>query len=200
MNTIYARLSAGTTLIACLLNTPISAAEDDHKDHHGDSHNFIQLNYVVEQPAKEDVEPNGAGLLLRWGVTDTVFVRVELEDLEDKGVEVDGQELAIAYILNPQSPVEYHLAAVISHEDESEDLENYHDLSKGVELGFHAALPHNLMLHGEIANVYSDGDHTVEASIGLFYRFQKSTGVNVEWGIDEDSNKALEIGFRYFFN
>ncbi len=165
----------------------------------GESHNFIQLSYVEERPDGEDAKPNGLGILARYDLGEHFFIRGEIEDLEDKGVDVHGHALALAYRINPHDPIVIHAAAIIEHEDEEGDMDENHSLTKGGEIGFHAELGERFVFHGEASAVYEKGDETLGLALGLLFKLSKHVGANIELSRDNDRNEGVELGLRYFF-
>ncbi len=165
----------------------------------GEAHNFIQLNYVEERPDGEDAEPSGWGVLARYDIDEHYFIRGEIEDLNDKGVDVEAHALALAYRINPHDPLVIHAAAIIEHEDEDDGSDQKHSLAKGGEIGFHAELGQRFVFHGEASAVYEKGDETLGLALGMLFKLNEHVGANIELSRDNDSNEAMELGLRYSF-
>ncbi|ARN72680.1 hypothetical protein [Oceanicoccus sagamiensis] len=165
----------------------------------GETHNFIQLSYVEERPDAEDARPSGLGILARYDIGEHIFIRGEIEDLEDKGVDVSGHALALAYRLNPHDPIVIHAAAIVEHEDEEEDGNQDHSLAKGGEIGFHAELGQRFVFHGEASAVYEKGDETLGLALGMLFKLSEHLGANIELSRDNDRNEGMELGLRYSF-
>lgn len=179
-----------SALILCLLSGIVRADDD--------AHSFIQINWVKEYPDEETQRPEGLGLLLRYQFTDNLFTRIEVEDLSDNDMDMEAQSLVFGFILNPDDWVNIHAALVFEHEDESEADEQEHASGQGLELGLHTELMQALVLHGE-ASLVHDEEWESAIALGLYYEWFHPLGINVEYGLSEGGNEALEVGFRYSF-
>ena len=170
------------------------ANEDDHK-----AHNFVQLSWVRENPQNENVTPSGIGILARADINDHWFLRSEYEDLADGNVDEQAAELALAYVINPHGKTAVHVAGIYEVVRETESGLSTTQYGRGLEVGFHAGLTRAITLHGEMALISGNGQETLGAEIGLFYRISEHFGANIEYLFDEDRNSATELGFRYSF-
>ncbi|MBN4053818.1 hypothetical protein JYT97_02920 [Haliea sp. AH-315-K21] len=156
--------------LTLLATVPLQAQEE--------AHHFIQLNYVSESPDAEPINPEGIGILIRNDIHEKIFFRLEVEDLSDGAIDIDAQALALAYVINPHSPLTYHLAALIEHEDEVKGTELNHGLGKGLEFGFHAEFHPLFMLHAEASLIRQNSDEILGLELGLLYKFSEPFGIN----------------------
>ena len=182
-------------LIGLIAASPLLFAnEEDHE-----AHSFVQLSWVRENPQNENVTPSGLGILARADITEHWFLRGEYEDLADGNVDERAAELALSYVINPHGKTAIHVAAIYEVVRETEPGLSSTQYGRGAEVGFHAGLSGAITLHGEMALISGNGQETLGAEIGLFYRINEHFGANIEYLFDEDRNSATELGFRYSF-
>ena len=75
MKKIY--FAACICIVPCLtLSVNTNAQSEGHEQ---DSHSFLQLSYVNEYEAEEDIRLDGIGLLGRYDLTKRSFLRAEIE-------------------------------------------------------------------------------------------------------------------------
>lgn len=174
-----------------VLSTFSSASEE--------AHNFLQVNWVAEDPSGAGVNPDGWGLLSRVDISEHWFVRGEYEDLAGGGVDVEAAEVVLAYVLNPHQSNVFHIGASYGFERESSNGSSNKDIGRGIELGFHSDIGYGFVLHGEAAWETGNGQEVVGGELGLFYQITELLGINLEYSFDENSNSAVETGIRFTF-
>ena len=171
---------------------PFSSASEE-------AHNFLQVNWVAENPSGAGVNPDGWGLLSRIDISEHWFVRGEYEDLAGGGMDVEAAELVLTYVLNPHQQYVFHVGASYGFERESGNGPSNKSIGRGIELGFHSDIGYGFVLHGEAAWETGNGQEVVGGELGLFYQITELVGVNLEYSLDENSNSAIETGIRFTF-
>lgn len=182
-----------------MLSANLYAQSENYEEHGENRHSFWQISQVTEKESEENLSLTGVALLGRYDLTQRTFLRAEIERVSDVGIEEKGAEIALAYTLNPHSPIEFHLAGLYGYREEEESGASNSEEAYGAEMGFHAAINEHIVFHGEMAWLTSDGNSSTGAALGLFYRINEKLGLNAEYAQDEESNNALELGVRLSF-
>lgn len=161
--------------------------------------NYAQFNYVKKDPDTLNLEPDGLGFSGRWSLDENFFIRGEMDFVTEDNVDLEEQELMLAYVVNPKADLKFHLGLLAEHKDIESSTNNVHFFGKGLEVGFIWDLTRYIDFHGAIDTVYARNDVTVAGRVGLFYTFYQHLGVDVSAELDDDDNSVFKAGFRYIF-